>query len=132
MFLFDSDAKLIANVRRKLKLFENGYGKAKKMILNIDYLQDQIFCRQLKCDIMRKWNINYNLGLYTDSYRRVICNTQYAYYAMQDDVFIKSSIATVRDAYERAPTKFDLSDNVAYDYSYKCGQLIDSVVLIRR
>jgi hypothetical protein len=123
-----SDDKSIAEVRLKLKMFENGYGKAKKMILNIDYLQDQIFRSQLKFDITHRWNIHYNLGLYFDVDHRLLYNTQYAYYAMQDNAVIKRSIATVRETYELNPEIFGFSNKTAYEYSFKCSQIIGSVI----
>lgn len=125
--LFDPDTKLLSNARLKLKLFENGYGKSRKMILNIDYLQDQIFRRKLKYSIMRKWNIHYNLGVFTDADRRVLCNTHYGYYALQDSALIKRSITTVQEAYEQTPEKFDFSGDAVYEHGYKCGQIISSI-----
>ena len=35
----------IKDIRMKLKIFEDGYSKSKRMLLNIDYLQDQILLK---------------------------------------------------------------------------------------
>src|SRR5699024_11375505 len=37
----------IKDIRMKLKIFENGYSKSKRMLLGIDYLQNEIFKNQL-------------------------------------------------------------------------------------
>ena len=70
----------IKDIRMKLKIFEDGYSKSKRMLLNIDYLQDQIFKKKLKFNFTKNRNIHYNLGIYADKEKRVVGNTQYNYY----------------------------------------------------
>jgi len=120
----------IKDVRLKLKLFEDGYSKSKKMILNTDFLQDQVYKNMLKFKFMRNWNIHQNLGIYTDTNKRVIGNTQYNYYLLQDNRLLKKSIAEVAEAYSISPDKFDLNKQAnkeLYEYGYKCGQIIGSI-----
>lgn len=124
-----SNSISIKDVRLKLKIFEDGYSKSKKMLLNIDYLQDQIFKNRLRYNSMRKWNLNFNLGIYTDEYKHVVGNTQYNYYILQDNRFLKQSINKVAEAYANSPDNFDLNEqlgNECYKYAYKCGQIITS------
>ena len=59
----DNKTFSLQDIRLKTKLFENKYSKAKKMILNCDYLQDYIFKHQLKFKFMYDWDIHYNLGI---------------------------------------------------------------------
>lgn len=123
------EAVKIKDVRMKLKIFEDGYSKSKKMLLNIDYLQDQIFRNQLKFNFTKNWNIHYNLGLYADKNNHVVGNTQYNYYLLQDNRFLKRSLADVALSYAASPNHFDLNEQVgkdSYDYSYACGQIIAS------
>ena len=120
----------IHDVRLKLKVFENGYSKSKRMIVNIDYLQDQVFKNMLKFDFMRSWNMHYNLGIYTDVHKRVVGNTQYGYYMLQENRFLKKRLEEVATAYSVTPEKFDLSEQTkkdSYEYAYKCGQVIGSM-----
>jgi hypothetical protein len=49
-----SDTLHIQDVRLKLKVFKNGYSKSKRMILNIDYLQDQVFKNMLRFNFTRQ------------------------------------------------------------------------------
>lgn len=125
-----SDILQIQDVRLKLKVFEDGYSKSKKMILNIDFLQDQVFKNMLRFNFMRNWNIHLNLGIYTDADKRVVGNTQYNYYLLQDNRFLKKHTEEVAKAYSISPNKFNLteqSEKASYEYAYKCGQVIGSV-----
>ena len=100
------------------------------MILNIDYLQDQVFKNMLKFDFMRSWNMHYNLGIYTDVNKRVVGNTQYGYYMLQENRFLKKRLEEVATAYSVTPDKFDLFEQTkkdSYEYAYKCGQIIGSM-----
>lgn len=120
----------IKDVRMKLKMFEDGYSKSKKMLLNIDYLQDQVFKSRLRFSFMKSWNIHFNLGLYVDKDKHVVGNTQYNYYLLQDNRFLKRSLADVAVAYAASPDHFDINKQVGkdcYNYAYACGQIISSV-----
>ena len=122
----------IKDIRMKLKIFEDGYSKSKRMLLNIDYLQDQIFKKKLKFNFTKNWNINYNLGIYTDKEKRVVGNTQYNYYLLQENRFLKRSLDEIAQAYSISPSKFDLNKQVGtdcYKYACNCGQFINSVRL---
>lgn len=79
----------IKDIRMKLKIFEDGYSKSKRMLLAIDYLQNEIFKNRLTFSFMKNWNIHYNLGIYTNKDKIVIGNTQYNYYLLQDNRFLK-------------------------------------------
>lgn len=126
----ESEILQIKDVRLKLKIFEDGYGKSKKMLLNIDYLQNQVFKNMLKFGFMKTWNIHQNLGIYTDANKRVVGNTQYSYYLLQDNRLLKKSIDKVAEAYSASPDRFNLDEQTGrdcYEYAYKCGQIIGSI-----
>ena len=53
----------IKDIRMKLKIFEDGYSKSKRMLLAIDYLQNEIFKNRLTFSFMKSWNIHYNLEI---------------------------------------------------------------------
>ena len=59
----EPDVLQIHDVRLKLKVFENGYSKSKRMIINIDYLQDQVFKNMLKFDFMRNCDFTHDYRL---------------------------------------------------------------------
>lgn len=125
-----SNAIRIQDVRFKLKIFEDGYSKSKRMLLNIDYLQDQIFMNKLRFDFTKSWNIHQNLGVYADGNKHIVGNTQYNYYLLQDNRFLKKSLEDVAAAYAASPDSFDLNKQAGmdcYNYAYSCGQIIGSV-----
>lgn len=120
----------IKDIRMKLKIFEDGYSKSKRMLLGIDYLQNEIFKNQLTFSFMKNWNIHYNLGIYTNKDKIVIGNTQYNYYLLQDNRFLKKNLDEIATAYETSPNKFNLDKQVGkecYQYAYTCGQFINSI-----
>lgn len=120
----------IKDIRMKLKIFEDGYSKSKRMLLAIDYLQNEIFKNQLTFSFMKNWNIHYNLGIYTNKDKKVIGNTQYNYYLLQDNRFLKKNVNEIATAYEISPNNFKLDEHVGkecYQYAYTCGQFINSV-----
>lgn len=124
------NAVRIKDVRLKLKMFEDGYSKSKRMLLNIDYLQDQIFKNKLRFGFMKSWNIHQNLGVYADGDKHVVGNTQYSYYLIQDNRLLKKSLADVAAAYAASPDSFDLNKQVGmdcYNYASSCGQIIGYV-----
>ena len=120
----------IKDIRMKLKIFENKYNKSKRMLLAIDYLQNEIFKNQLTFPFMKDWNIHYNLGIYTNKDKIVVGNTQYNYYLLQDNRFLKKSLNEIAATYEISPNNFNLNEYVeieCYQYAYICGQLINSI-----
>lgn len=123
------DILRIQEVRLKLKVFEDGFSKSKRMVLNIDYLQDQVYRDMLKFDFQRSLNVHYNLGIYTDAQNRVVGNTQYNYYLLQDNRFLRKSVEEVASAYSISPDNFNMTEQSKkdmYEYAYKCGQVIGS------
>lgn len=120
----------IKDTRLKLKIFENGYSKSKRMLLNIDYLQNEVCRNKIKFNFIKNSNLYYNLGILTDENNQVVGNTQYIYYLFQNNRFLKKNLNEVAEAYNTLPNKFDLNGQVkkeCYDYNYTCGQIISSV-----
>lgn len=119
--------KQIENIRLKLKFFEDGYGRSERMILNIDYLQNEDFKNQLAFSWLKDKNIHYNIGIYTNKDKIIVGNTQYAYYLLQDNRFLKKSLADVAAAYSVAANDFDLNEQTnkeCYQYAYTCGKIL--------
>lgn len=120
----------IKDIRMKLKIFEDRYSKSQKMLLAIDYLQNEIFKNRLTFSFMKNWNIHYNLGIYTNKDKIVVGNTQYNYYLLQDNRFLKKNLNDIATAYEASPDNFNLDEHVkreCYQYAYTCAQFINSV-----
>ena len=114
--------KQIENIRLKLKFFEDGYGRSERMILNIDYLQNEDFKNRFK-----NKSIHNNIGLYTNKDKMVVCNTQYAYYLLQDNRFLKKNLNEVASTYSVAPNDFDINEQTkkeCYQYAYTCGEIL--------
>lgn len=86
----------------------------------------------MKFNFTKNRNIHYNLGIYADKEKRVVGNTQYNYYLLQDNRFLKRSLDEIAQAYSISPSKFDLNEQVGkdcYKYAYNCEQFINSVRL---
>lgn len=81
---------VISDIRSKLKLFDERYGKMRKQILLSDNLQDQEFKGKLRFTWTRGLDIHYNLGVFFDEEGHIISNTQYVFYLFQDKSFSKS------------------------------------------
>lgn len=119
----------IIDVRMKLKLFEENYSRSKRMILNIDYLQDQAFKRKLKYKFLKNINVHYSLGIYTNKDKKVLANTHYYYYLLQDNRFLKKNLDDVAASFLGSPDYFCSDEQIkkeCFQYSYTCANLIAS------
>lgn len=74
-------------VRNKLKLFSNRYGKSIKQIKIVDSRQDNEFKSKLRFKWMENWKIHYNLGIYCTPEGHIVGNTQYVAYLLQNPSF---------------------------------------------
>lgn len=77
----------ISNIRCKLKLFDDRYGRTTKTIWSIDDEQDGYFSSLLRFKWLSRFQIHYNLGIYIDCHNHMIGNTQYMHYMFQDKRF---------------------------------------------
>lgn len=126
-------SKRLENVRLKLKFFEDGYGRSERMILNIDYLQNESFKNRPAFSCLKNLNKHNNLGIYTNKDKVVVGNTQYNHYLLQDNRFLKKSLVEVASAYSVSPDDFELDEQTGkecYRYAYACGQIIGSACRI--
>lgn len=122
-------SKKMEDIRVKLKFFEDGYSRSRRMILNIDYLSDEAFKNMITSPLVRALNIHDNIGIYTNNDKVIIGNTQYFYYLLQDNRFLKSSYDEVAAAFLTSPEKFNLNDQVkieCFEYGRSCGEVIGS------
>ncbi len=74
----------ISDIRNKLKLFDDRYGRDKKRILSLDANQDNEFKSKVRFKLLSNLNLHYNLGVYLDSDEHIIGNTQHIFYMFQD------------------------------------------------
>lgn len=82
----------VSDIRNKLKLFDDKYGKMQKQILTVDNIQDMEFKNKLRFPILKYLNLHYNLGIFVNEDKYIIGNTQYMYYMFQDKRFSKRDI----------------------------------------
>lgn len=122
----EKDIFTLADVRLKLKIFENKYSKAKNMVLNCDYLQDYIFKNKLKFNFMRDWNIHYNLGIIFNAEKDIVGNSQYGYYVFQDSKLLKRKIEYVKSLIDTSNIKYDYAPEEYLGYGRYVGQIIGS------
>ena len=120
----------VSDIRLKVKLFENTYSKARKMVTNCDYLQDCIFKRKLLFKFMQNWNIHYNLSIIVDGDKNIINNSQYAYYVMQDNKLLKRKIDDVNIATNTGTIKYEHNPPEVRAYGYYCGEIIGSIARV--
>ena len=74
-------------VRNKLKLFSDRYGKSIKQIKLADSQQDRKFKEKLRFKWMESWNLHYNLGIYCNAEGHIIGNTQFVSFLLQNPSF---------------------------------------------
>lgn len=74
-FLDKKFAIKIKNIRNYIKVYGEGFGKTRRRIENVDFIQDEHFCSQLTFDFMKKLDIHYNLGTYWTQDKHIIGNT---------------------------------------------------------
>lgn len=122
-----SDTFSLQDIRLKTKLFENKYSKAKKMVLNCDYLQDYIFKNRLTFKFMRDLNIHYNLGIFTDKYGNIVGNSQYGYYIFQDNKLLKKKIIDAENTDNVKDLKYDFTPKEYFEYGEFCGTIIAKI-----
>lgn len=117
----------IEDVRLKLKVFDDRYSKSKRMILNIDYLQNENFKNLLKFEFLKEMKIYYNLGIFTNKDKVIVGNTQYDYYLLQDNGMLKKNLSDVVSYYEASPDNFNLNDvagQKSFEYVRTCREII--------
>lgn len=117
----------IEDVRMKLKFFEDGYGRSERMIRSIDYLQNEIFKNKVKIPLLRDLNIHYNISILTNTEKKVIGNTQYHYYLLQDNRLLKKDLKDVIKEYSSHPDDYGFNKKVAdkcREYAFTCANII--------
>lgn len=105
------------NIRAKLKCFEEKYNKSISIVRNCDFIQDYIFKSKLKCTLLKKHNMYYNIGLFIYS-NKIIGNSQYAYYIFQDSKLLKKSNLLLNDF------QFQLIPSKLKEYGAYCSNII--------
>lgn len=120
----------IKDVRAKIKVFDYGYLKSRKLLLNVEYVQEQDFKRR---NILQSilFNRQYpNMSIHVDAKNRVIGNTQYDYYLMQDKRIMDKSLDTVTELFRKNPESFSYEQlgKDAYNISLDCGRIIGSIL----
>lgn len=88
-FIVQNDSPFdISQVRAKMKLFGNEkINRSKKVIVDVDSIQDEVFKKNLKYTYTQELNIHYNLGIFFNSDGKVICNTQFIYFMFQNNKY---------------------------------------------
>ena len=126
----DLDTHGLKDIRAKLKVFDSGYKKSKKLLLNIDYIQDQIFRESNAAYCFYTKQQYPNLGIYTDSNNRIIGNTHYSYYIMQDTRMVNKSLESIKQLYSESPNTFshEFLGNESFRIAHDCGSVLGSIL----
>ena len=66
----------IYDIRNRIKVYGDKYGKGKKLFLLSDEKQNDEFREKLRFEFTKSLNIHYNLGIYFDNRNHIIGNTQ--------------------------------------------------------
>lgn len=66
----------IYDIRNGIKIFGEKYGKGRKRFLDSDEKQNEESRDMLRFEFTKSLNIHYNLGIYFDTYKHVVGNTQ--------------------------------------------------------
>lgn len=124
------DEKKIKDIRAKIKTFDTQYATSIRIIRNIEYIQDQIFKKsnRIYCCITRKPHPN--LGIYVDETDRIIGNTHYSYYVMQDTKIVSKRLDAIKKLYKENPAYFSSKKNgqEAFRIANDIGQIVGSIL----
>ena len=74
-------------VRNKLKLFSDRYGKSIKQIKLVDSQQDEEFKGKLSFKWLQSRNMHYNLGVFSNAEGHIVGNTQFVSFLLQNPSF---------------------------------------------
>ncbi len=135
-FLTDEAQKInqvrIKDVRAKIKVFDSGYIKSRKLLLNVEYIQEQDFKRRNAFYSFLNNGQYPNMSIHLDDKNRVIGNTHFDYYLMQDKRIIDKSLDTVKELYRKSPRSYSFEHlgKDAYNVSLDCGRIIGSILSV--
>ncbi|MPM70155.1 hypothetical protein SDC9_117108 [bioreactor metagenome] len=120
------DERRLKNIRAKIKVFDAHCSTSMRILGNIDYIQDQIFKESNNFRYLSRGEQHTNLGIYFDEENRVIGNTHYWYYVMQDSRIVKKSLETIKKLYRDYPEQFSFEKNgkEAYSLAGDIGQMV--------
>ena len=104
-------------IRVKLKCFEDKFTKSEQIIKKCDWLQDYCFRNKIKCDLIKKMNLYYNLGCYIVD-GKIIGNTQYGYYIFQDSKLLRTKEVKLYNE------EFKIIPKELKNYGAHCGNLV--------
>jgi len=109
----------MVDVRNKAKFFDLKFTQIMQCTSNVDELQHRYFAEDMKYPKLAKWNIHDNLGIYFNSEKKVIGNTQYQVWIFQDNNTLKKPI----DLMDR----FMIQSRDANEFGHDVGGLIGQV-----
>ena len=110
-------------IRAKLKCFEEKYNKSINVVRNCDFIQDYIFSSKLKCNLQKKLNMYYNIGIFVYD-NKIIGNSQYIYYIFQDSKALKKVNLSLSNI------QFELIPSELKEYGSYCSNIISKITII--
>lgn len=76
--LLDTESKRkVYDLRNSLKIYQDKFRRIKIRFLDADETSDLLFKNQLRFEILKKFNIHYNLGIYVTDEGKIVGNTQW-------------------------------------------------------
>ena len=106
----------LEDVRNKAKFFDLKFRQTMQSALNVDELQHRSFAQAMAFPELAKWNIHDNLGIYFDSDKKIVGNTQYQVWVFQDSDTIKKPLSSMDG--------FDIQSQDAVDFGFDLGSII--------
>lgn len=124
------DQTRIKDIRAKLKVFEPGYVKTRKLLLNVDYIQEQDFRRRNQLYSLVHNKQFPNISIHVDDKVRVIGNSQYDYYLMQDKQVLDKSLESIKELLLKNPElySFEKLGKDSFKLSADCGRIIGTTL----
>lgn len=119
------------DIRTKIKIFDTRYSASLRMLMNVDYIQNEIFKKMNKLYCFVNQKPHPNLGIFTDDQGRIIGNTHYAYYVMFDSKVLKKSQDDIRKIYSETPGQFSFRINRrdALNTGQDIGKIVGSILV---
>jgi len=105
------DERRLKDIRAKTKVFDANCSTSMRILGNIEYIQDQVFKENNKMRYFLTGEQHTNLGIYFDETNRIIGNTHYWYYVMQDSRIVNKSLESIKKLYSENPDQFSFQVN---------------------
>ena len=81
----------------------------------------------MRFKITKKWNIHYNLGIFTNESKEIVGNSQYGYYIFRDNRLLKRKIEEVETIANTNSVDYEIFPAEVRSYGQYCGEVLYTI-----